>query len=347
MRPDDLAGVRRWAESSLKAADRGSRLTSQLLAFSRTQQIDVQPIDLERLVRGMSELLQATVGRHIRPVYELVSSRVPVLADPVQLELAILNLAINARDAMPGGGQLCITTRLREIGTDPELAPGEYLELSVADTGCGMSDSVRQRAFDPFFTTKGVGEGSGLGLAQVYGIARQAGGAARIVSRPGAGTTVTLLLRQAGRPAPQVRVAARDESRPPGNAKPRILVIDDDPEIRSLLVETLEWSGYEVRDAGDGAAGLAMMEADPPDLLLVDYLMPGLSGAEVVKRARASGLTTPVIFATGYSNTLALNDAIGFKAVVLPKPFTLGELQQAVEAALAAGGRPTLRRRLA
>jgi PAS domain S-box-containing protein len=337
LRPDDSAGVRKWAENGLKAADRGSKLTSQLLAFSRTQQMDVQPVDVESLIRGMAELLQTTMGGAIRVRYELDSSGVRVLADRTQLELAILNLSMNARDAMPGGGGLRIATALRVIGSDPELPGGQYLQLSIADTGCGMDDSVRARAFDPFFTTKGVGQGSGLGLAQVYGIARQAGGAARIASAPGTGTTVTLLLRQASSPPPplvqQLAAAAKPGA---GTRKASILVIDDDADVRSLLVEGLSLAGYEVRDAADGAAGLALMACNAPDLLLIDYLMPGLNGAEVVKLARARGFDMPVIFATGYANTRALDAATGLKATVLAKPFSLDDLRQAIDAGLAA-----------
>ncbi len=336
LRPHDVAGVRKWADSSLRAADRGSKLTSQLLAFSTTQQIDVQPIDLESLVHGMAEFLRTTLGPAIRVQYELDSSGVHVLADKRQLELAILNLSINARDAMPAGGVLCIATSLRAIGSDPELPAGRYLELSIADTGCGMEDSVRARAFDPFFTTKGIGEGSGLGLAQVYGIARQSGGAVSIASAPGTGTTVTLLLRQAQSPALRAvpaGPAVEDVSATVPGAS--ILVIDDDEDVRSLLVESLSLLGYEVSAAAGGVSGLALMASKAPDLLVVDYLMPGLNGAEVVKQARQRGFDMPVIFATGYANTRALDAAIGLKATVLAKPFSIRDLQLAIDAGLA------------
>jgi PAS domain S-box-containing protein len=337
LRPYDAAGVRKWAETSLRAADRGSKLTSKLLAFSTTQQIDVQPVDVEGLVRGMADLLRTTLGPGICVRYELDAFGVRVLADKTQLELAILNLSINARDAMPGGGGLRIATTLRAIGSDPELAAGQYLELSIADTGYGMEDSVRARAFDPFFTTKGIGAGSGLGLAQVYGIARQSGGAARIVSAPGTGTTVTLLLRQAPSPAlPVVKDVVAVENAGASARGASILVVDDDEDVRSLLTEMLSLAGYEVSAAGDGRAGLALMTRNPPDLLLIDYLMPGLNGAEVVKQARDRGLHMPVIFATGYANTRAIDAATGLKATVLAKPFSLADLQHAIEAALGA-----------
>lgn len=337
LRPNDAAGVGKWAESGLRAADRGSKLTSQLLAFSTMQQIDVQPVDVEDLVHGMAELLRTTLGPEISVRYELDSPGTRVLADKTQLELALLNLAINARDAMPGGGGLRIATSLRAIVGDAELPAGSYLELSVADTGCGMEDSVRSRAFDPFFTTKGVGQGSGMGLAQVYGIARQSGGAARIVSAPGTGTTVTLLLRQPLSPGLPVLKSVTAVACAGAMARPpSILVIDDDDDVRSLLEEGLSIAGYEVRAAANGATGLAMMGCSQPDLLLIDYLMPGLNGAEVVKQARERGFDMPVIFATGYANTRALDAATGLKATVLAKPFSLDDLQQAIQAALVA-----------
>jgi PAS domain S-box-containing protein len=339
LRPENAAGVRKWAESSLKSVDRGRRLTSQLLAFSATQQIDVQPVDVESLVRGMAESLENTLGRQIRVSYELDAAGVRVLADRTQLELAILNLSMNARDAMPGGGSVRIATALRSIGSDPELPAGRYLELSITDTGHGMEDSVRERAFDPFFTTKETGQGSGLGLAQVYGIARQAGGAARIASAPGTGTTVALWLRQALPPPVAAAHAIAAAAAPEATARAAsILVIDDDEDVRSVLVESLSLAGYEVRSAADGLAGLALMASRPPDLLLIDYLMPGLNGAQVVQQARGQGLHMPVIFATGYANTRALDTATGLKATVLAKPFSVLELEQAIEAALAAAG---------
>ncbi|MDB5953744.1 response regulator [Ramlibacter sp.] len=337
LRPHDAAAVRRWSESGLRAADRGSKLTSQLLAFSETQQINVQPVDLESLVRGMAELLRTTLGPGISVHYDLDSSGVRVFADKTQLELAILNLSINARDAMPGGGGLRIATTIRVIGSDPELGAGRYLELSIADTGHGMDDNVRARAFDPFFTTKAIGRGSGLGLAQVYGIARQSGGAARIASALGTGTTVTLLLRQALSAGIAVMKDVAALPSAAARTKPAsILVIDDDDDVRSLLVESLSVAGYDVCGAADGLTGLARMACSPPDLLLIDYLMPGVNGAEVVQQARARGFDMPVIFATGYADTRALDAAIGLKATVLAKPFSLADLQLAIEAALEA-----------
>ena len=199
-RPDAHDQVRRWAEVGLRAAERGSRLTGQLLAFSRMQKLEAKPLLLSDALYGMRELLGRTLGPAIRIRFDLLADGVRVLADEVQLEMALLNLAINARDAMPEGGELVIATRPVQVRDDPDLQPGDYVELSVADTGIGMSAEVASRAFDPFFTTKGVGKGTGLGLSQVYGMMRQVGGAAQIESQPGRGTVVRLFLQATERP---------------------------------------------------------------------------------------------------------------------------------------------------
>src|SRR5215475_6594826 len=193
-RPDEPERVHRWAEAGLKAAQRGANLTAQLLAFSRSQKLELQQINLSALLSGMRELLARTLGPTIRIQIDLGAHSAGVLCDQTQLEMAVLNLAINARDAMPNGGELRIATRERTITHDPELLTGRYIELTVSDTGTGMSAEVAAKAFDPFFTTKGAGKGTGLGLSQVYGMARQAGGVARIQSMPQQGTTVRLLL---------------------------------------------------------------------------------------------------------------------------------------------------------
>ncbi|MDE2486362.1 MAG: hybrid sensor histidine kinase/response regulator, partial [Alphaproteobacteria bacterium] len=196
-KPADTDRVQAWAGNGLEAAERGASLTRQLLAFSRTQKLDLRPFVLADLVGGMRELLVRTLGSDIELVMKLDRSGAPVLSDRTQLELAILNLVINARDAMPVGGRLTLSTEPVAVGPgDPVLEPGDYVALSVSDTGEGMPADVAARAFDPFFTTKSMGKGTGLGLSQVYGVARQAGGAAQIVSAPGQGTTVSVLLRR-------------------------------------------------------------------------------------------------------------------------------------------------------
>jgi PAS domain S-box-containing protein len=336
MRPDYAIGVRKWSENGLKAADRGTRLTAQLLAFSRSQAVDLQPVDVAELISGMSDLLFSTLGVDIEIAYALETSGVTVLADKTQLEMALLNLAINASDAMCDGGRLHIATILRDISDDPELATGQYLDISVSDTGTGMTESVRARAFEPFYTTKAVGAGTGLGLAQVYGIARQAGGAARIVSIEGSGTTVTLLLRASAiatvvEPGGLECDSVAIQTKVPA----KVLVIDDDDDVRSLYVECLSLLGYDVSQAADGLTGLELMAENLPDVVVTDFAMPRLNGAELVKIARSKGYDMPVIFASGYSNTEELNEAVGFKAHVLLKPFSVQTLVQALEKALA------------
>ena len=334
LRPQDQEKISRWADNGLKAAARGAKLTSQLLAFSRSQQVDLRPVDTTALILGMEDLLLRTLGSDIEIDYALDDAGVAVMADHTQLELAVLNLAINARDAMPGGGRLLIMTKRRSIENDAELEADEYLELSVTDTGTGMAESIRSRAFDPFFTTKSIGEGTGLGLAQVYGIARQAGGTAHIESVPGRGTTVTLLLRRSTCEAPVEAESTDARSAVEIHGDTHVLVIDDDDDVRNFLVESLALLGYHVTQAADGFAGLAMMEESVPDVLVIDYAMPKINGAEVVKRARERGLNMPVIFASGYSDTTALNDAVGLKATVLLKPFTIENLASELEHAI-------------
>ena len=332
--PLDSGHVGEWAQAALTAADRGARLTAQLMTFSRTQDVEIVPVDVEALVMGMAELLERTLGPGIDVSYALGASGAWVMADKVQIELAIVNMCMNARDAMPTGGQLRVTTRLCDVGQDADLEGGSYLELGVADTGAGMEESVRARAFDPFFTTKGPSQASGLGLAQVYGIARQAGGTARIVSHVGFGTQVTLLLRPIQAPLVAATSAAAPLAAEPDSPRAKVLVVDDDNAIRLLLTEGLTALGYTVSAAASGVEGLDAMRADPPDVLVSDFMMPFMNGAQMVTQARAWGFLMPVIFASGYARTQAMDDAVGAKAVLLAKPFTIIELAAAIERAL-------------
>ncbi len=254
-KPDDREQVCRWADAGLQAAERGSRLTAQLLAFSRAQKLDARPVVAEDLVVGMGDLLGRTLGPGVRIVLHPDLSRVAALCDATQLEMALLNLAINARDAMPDGGELMLSVAPREVAQSAELAGGRYVEIAVRDTGAGMSAAVAARAFDPFFTTKPLGKGTGLGLSQVYAMARQAGGTARIESEPGRGTTVRLWL-------PRTEAGAAEAAAPMVRAEPRqgevaatVLVVDDDPDVRRFLADSLEALGYAALEAADGAAG--------------------------------------------------------------------------------------------
>ena len=324
-RPDDPDRVRRIAENGLAAAERGAKLTGQLLAFSRAQRIEQKPLAVAELVEGMRPLLAQTLGPQVRLEFELGACR-PVLSDPIQLEMAVLNLAINARDAMPGGGTLTIRTAARRLQGDPELPDGGYVELSVGDTGAGMPPDVAARAFDPFFTTKEVGKGTGLGLSQVYGIARQGGGSARIESRVGHGTTVRLILPETDAPLP----ACQDEAgtaEPAGPAAATVLVIDDDGDLRRMLVESLDALGYRTLEAADGPAGLAALAGNAPDLVLLDFAMPGMNGAEVAAAIRAERPSLPIVFASGHAETAAIERVAGPDAWILRKPFRVDELQ--------------------
>jgi len=279
-RADDPARVRQWAEAGLLAADRGAKLTAQLLAFSRAQKLELRPLDLALLLSSTHELLARTLGPSVRMRIRVDENLPAVLGDETQLELAVLNLAINARDAMMQGGDLVIAARQRAMAGGGELPRGDYIELSVTDTGDGMAPDVAARAFDPFFTTKDVGRGTGLGLSQVYGMARQAGGAARLRSAPGKGTTVSIFLRLAG--GSVAKSAPRDPARDapqPGAA--RILVVDDDPGVRRFLDDSLGGLGYCVTLAENGTTGLEMLGRTRPDLMIVDYAMPGMNGAEL------------------------------------------------------------------
>ena len=334
-RPDDEARVRRMADVGCQAAERGRKLTSQLLAFSRAPQVHLRTVNVPDVLQGMSSLLTSTLGPLIRLDLRPDDGSVPVTADPVQLEMAILNLAVNARDAMPDGGELTITLTGREIAGDPELPEDTYLEVRVADTGSGMPPEVRDRAFEPFYTTKGVGSGTGLGLAQVYAMARQSGGVARIESAPGQGTAVIMLLRQASADglAPEP-----DLAHPTGALAAarigRILVVDDDLEVRSLLKESLQALGHTVREAPDARTALRMIEEERPDMMLVDFAMPVMNGAELAREARRLWPQLPIVFASGYAEVDQVEAAVGPRAPILRKPFSIQELGAAVDNAL-------------
>ncbi|MBV9079245.1 MAG: PAS domain-containing protein [Methylobacteriaceae bacterium] len=337
---EDPERVRRIAANGLAAAERGAKLTGQLLAFSRAQRIELKPIILPDLVEGMRDLLSRTLGPLLRLNLDLQPSRVPVLSDPTQLEMAVLNLAINARDAMPDGGELTIRTRQRFLARDPELAPGRYVELSVGDTGIGMPPDVAARAFDPFFTTKGVGKGTGLGLSQVYGIARQAGGTARIDSQSGGGTIVRLILPCTESRALDDSASSSAPASAPEGAVGTVLLIDDDDDLRRMLADSLDAIGYAVVEAADGPGGLAALETREPDLVLLDFAMPGMNGAEVAEAIAAKRPGLPIVFASGYADTVAIERAAGPKALLIRKPFRMDELQAVLAAALAGATDP-------
>ena len=329
--------LKRYATNALTAAERGARLTAQLLAFSRVQRLEVKPTRVASLIEGMRPLLRNVLGPQIVKNFSLDPNQIAVMADPTQLELAVLNLAINARDAMPEGGELSFATKHATIAGDPELDDGDYVELSVSDTGTGMPPEVMARAFDPFFTTKEVGKGTGLGLSMVYGVARQSGGIARINSVPGEGTTISLYFRRADRPAESDPATDSTEHRAPGARNASILVIDDDVDVRGFITSSLEDFGYRVREAAGGAAGLAMFGEQRPDLVILDYAMPGLSGGEVAARILKAVPGQPILFVSGYSESEAIRRAAPH-ARMLPKPFRPDALDAAVREAIGMTG---------
>lgn len=314
-----------------QAADRAAKLTHQLLAFSRTQRLTLEPVDLNGLVQGMSDLLARTIGPRIT-IEMAVDDEAPwALADVNQLELAILNLAINARDAMPDAGTLTISTR-RALDPDGTGLPGAFGVISVRDTGTGIPDGLIDRVFDPFFTTKAVGKGTGLGLSQVYGMAQQSGGTVSIDSAEGRGTTIEIFLPVA--PASEVgQILAESEPSPDRRGGGRVHVIDDDEGVRRFIVESLRESGYEVSESVNGPDGLRAVTISRPDLLIVDYAMPGMTGVQVVEAMAETAPEVPIILATGYADMAAV-DAVLSRSRVLRKPFRIDDLTAAVQSAM-------------
>jgi signal transduction histidine kinase len=321
------------------AAERGAKLTDQLLSFSRRQRLEPRSIDLNETVIGMRDLLQSTMGGSIHIETKHHCGLWPALVDPTQLELAVLNLAINARDAMQVGGTLKVETRNATLGPplSAEAPPaGDYVEVSVSDTGSGMTDAIRAKVFEPFFTTKEVGKGSGLGLSQVLGFAKQSAGGVCIESRPGAGTSVHIYLpraeaKLADRPPAPARIGAAEAPR--GST---ILLIDDDNAVREVTRAILHELGHKVLEAGSGGAALDLIEREPKiDLMIADFAMPGMNGAEVARLAQAKRPTLPVLFVTGFADRTALAGIS--ETQIISKPFIDDEFVHKVRLALAEG----------
>jgi len=318
------------------AAERGARLTAQLLAFARQQPLLPRPVDLNAVVSGMEGLMQSALGRTVRIRTRLDPALWPALVDPTQIELVILNLAINARDAMPAGGELTIETANAQLPPPqrPDARPaGDYVAIRVRDTGNGMTPDVLAKAFEPFFTTKAVGLGSGLGLSQVFGTARQSGGDVTIESTPGRGTTVTLHLPRAGAAGPEV--PASQPPAPDTRAVRRpILLVDDDPSVRDTTAELLRTLGYAVIQAGGGRAALDCLRSAPEiALLLTDVVMPDMNGPALAEAARAMRPGLPVVFMSGYSDLAGVTGGAALGRLV-GKPFRPGELTEQLAAAL-------------
>ncbi|MBV9247792.1 MAG: response regulator [Acetobacteraceae bacterium] len=326
----------------LQTTGRAAALTRQLLAFGRKQPLSPKPTALNRVITDMEKLLRSTLGGRAEIVLNLDPNLAVALIDPEQLEHAILNVVINARDAMPEGGKVTVTTLnvyLAQSSTILNLPAGRYVAVAISDTGKGMAKDVLERAFDPFFTTKPVGEGSGLGLSQVHGLAHQSGGTATIESTPGEGTVVRIYL-----PAAPQSVIALPKTRRPGSASPfevvhgspnrQVLLVEDDEQVRHTTEAMLMEAGYRVSSVSDSSEALERIRSDPTiDILVADFAMPDMRGDEVATQIRQIRPNLPVLFITGYSDPEPLQD----EPWVLNKPFTTAELTRMVEQALSRG----------
>jgi PAS domain S-box-containing protein len=333
--PPDLARLRRSADNAMRGARRAESLTQRLLAFSRQQPLDPKPTDVGRLVTGMSDLLRRTLGEQINVETVLSGGVWQALIDPNQLELAILNLAVNARDAMPDGGKLTLETANVHLddkyaATQAEVVPGQYVMLAVTDNGSGMTEEVKARAFDPFFTTKDVGHGTGLGLSQIYGFAKQSRGHVKIYSELGEGTTIKLYL-------PRAHAFADETEEDPGDSPSRgtkneaVLVVEDDADVRSYSCDTLSELGYTVLSAENGAAGLRILATNPDiRVLFTDVGLPGgMNGRQLSEEARKRRPDLKVLFTTGYARNAIVHDGRLDPGVdLITKPFSQAALAE-------------------
>ena len=329
-------------DNALEGASTAAQLTSRLLAFSRQQALQPQPLDANKLVAGMSELVRRTVLENVKVESVLAGGLWRTSADPNQLESAILNLCINARDAMPSGGRLTIETGNASLDEayaagEVDLRPGQYVMIGVTDTGDGMTADVLERAFDPFYTTKGVGKGTGLGLSQVYGFVKQSGGHVKIYSELGRGTTVKIYLPRLMAAGALPEIASSPESGPPrGNADEVVLVVEDEARVREMSTEALRELGYTVIHASGAAEALERLAEEPRiGLLFTDVVMPDVDGRKLAEQARESRPDLKVLFTTGFTrNAVVHNGVLDAGVAFLPKPFTVEQLARKVRAAL-------------
>ena len=329
----DEPAMRRLVDGAIRAAERGANLTKRMLAFARRQELSPEAVDAAQLVGSMGEMLRRSLGPAIEIAMQFEPDLSLIRVDPNQLELAILNLALNARDAMAQGGRLTIAARAHrvEAGNLQGLEPGDYVCLAVTDTGAGMDEVTLKRAAEPFFTTKEVGKGTGLGLSMVYGLAAQSGGIARLSSRLGTGTTVELWLPVAdGAPARLSHAAATGPVAPTECCC--ILLVDDDPMVTEATAGMLEQLGHRVLIASSGTLALELIRLEPTvDLLITDQAMPGMTGTELAARVRDARPTMPIVLATGFADPPS-SDAPGL--LRLDKPYRLDKLVATIAAAL-------------
>ncbi|MGE8246884.1 MAG: PAS domain-containing protein [Stenotrophomonas maltophilia] len=334
--------AKRYIDMAIDGATRAAQLTQRLLAFSRQQPLQPVPLDVNRLVAGMSDLLVHSLGSSIRLETVLAAQVWCTFADANQLENVILNLAVNARDALPGGGRLVVETANCTIAADDDAAAaevpvGEYVRITVADNGSGMPPEVIAKAFDPFFTTKKVGQGTGLGLSQVYGFVKQSAGHVNIDSTPGQGTTVTLYLPRRRVDVAPSPPAGREDNRALSGGRELVLVVEDEPGVRQFSIEALTELGYPVLAAEGAATALTLLDRHPDiALLFTDVVMPEVNGRQLADEALRRRPTLKVLFTTGYSRNALENDGVLDPDVhLIGKPFTLEELALRVRAVLA------------
>jgi PAS domain S-box-containing protein len=340
-KPTDTARIRRALEMSRHAADRAAGLTSRLLAFSRKQPLEPTPSDLNTLVRNMADLLHRTLGEQIE-LESVLSPRLwTVEIDQNQLESTILNLAVNARDAMPSGGKLTIETQNTFLdesyaATDAEVRPGQYVVISISDTGSGMSKSTLARAFEPFFTTKEAGRGTGLGLSMVYGFVKQSGGHVTIYSEEGEGTTVKLYFPRHRSSEATPDEEGNEPEYPSASEDEVVLVVEDNPEVRAFSVMSLSELGYRVLQAADAEAALSILRSDHHvDLLFTDVVLPGRTGRVLADESAIARPGLKVLFTTGYSrNAIVHHGRLDAGVRLLQKPFTFDQLASRVREVL-------------
>ena len=321
------------------AAERGAKLTDQLLSFSRRQRLEPKALDLNEAVLGMRDLLQSTLGGTTRIETRLARGLWSAMADPTQIELAVLNLAINARDAMQVGGSLTVETANVMLGPPrqpEEPAPGDYVSVCVSDNGTGMSEEVRAKVFEPFFTTKEIGKGSGLGLSQVLGFAKQSGGGVRIETRVSHGTSVHIYLPRAEGKCGALRAVSAKRVGAANMSGATILLADDDNDVREVTRAMLGELGYRVLEAGSGGGALEVLVRESTiDLLILDFAMPGMNGAEVARLVRSKHPGLPILFVTGFADRAALGGVDD--AFIVSKPFLIDDLGSKVRLALTKG----------
>jgi CheY-like chemotaxis protein len=325
--PDDPA-IRRLIDGASQAATRGASLTQRMLAFARQQELRTVSADLGTLIEGMQELLQRSMGPQIRLTITVDEGLPPAEVDPHQVELAVLNLAINARDAMPDGGAIDIKVEVDEVKNQygGELKAGRYVRIQMADTGSGMDAATLAKAIEPFFSTKPAGKGTGLGLSMAHGLVRQLGGALSLKSQPGRGTVVTLWLPVALLPAEQ---PGSTEAPLKVERVAKVLIVDDDPLVAMSTVDMLTDLGHSVTEANSGERALKLIDSGLEfDLLITDQAMPGMTGIELAERARAKRPRMPVLLVTGYADLPACELA---RLPRLSKPYSQAQLQMAIE----------------